>query len=233
MLPENAVDFHSDIAILFNEKYKNNLDFIERYKVWTTILNNLLTPNMRVIDAGCGSGIFSFYLASKGCAVLGIDGAKNMINICKQISREQNFENIEFQEHNLPLTNFPDQWRNQDLILASSVLEYIEDIDKTLQNFKDLLRPDNGYLVLSMPNAQCWYRKLEKWFYFISNQPQYYSFVKHTKTLKEFETMLLKHGFKLQNYAYYGGNSLIFKILRTFLPTNLTTNLFVAVFESK
>lgn len=228
---KDAVDFHSDIATAFNNKYKTNPDFIERYEVWTNILNAIVKPNMKVVDIGCGSGVLSFFLASKGCSVIGIDGADNMIDICKKTREEKNIENVDFYQHYLPLENIPKEWQNRDIVMASSVLEYIEDIEGVLQNFKNLVRPDGGYLILSMPNAQCWYRILEKWSYRLFRRPQYYSYVRYTKTLKEFEKMLSKHNFKLKNHIYYGGNNTIFKILRSILPIHLTTNLFVAVFE--
>jgi 2-polyprenyl-3-methyl-5-hydroxy-6-metoxy-1,4-benzoquinol methylase len=52
-----------------------------------------------IIDIGCGNGLFSLVLAIKyNYHVIGIDGAQPMINLCKELARQNRVNNIEFIE---------------------------------------------------------------------------------------------------------------------------------------
>lgn len=47
----------------------------------TTILLNLLQPNsqQKILEVGCGTGHFTFKVAQRGCQLVGIDQASNML----------------------------------------------------------------------------------------------------------------------------------------------------------
>lgn len=62
--PKNAIDFHSETAVEFNEKYRQSPQFQQRYDVWTMLFEQYIKPEMTVLDAGCGSGIFSIRLVA-------------------------------------------------------------------------------------------------------------------------------------------------------------------------
>lgn len=48
------------------------------------ILNNYIKPGIHVLDLGCGSGFFSGYFISKGCAVYCLDYSENALQITKK-----------------------------------------------------------------------------------------------------------------------------------------------------
>jgi glycosyltransferase involved in cell wall biosynthesis len=155
--PKNAIDFHSETALEFHNRYELSSRFKHRFEVWTTIFDKYISSQMKVFDAGCGSGVFSIYLAQKDCVVTGIDGSAKMIELCKQQIYSDDLK-IEFHQNLLPLEN-AQYYGKQDIVLCSSVLEYIADYELVMKQFVQLLNP-KGLLIISMPNQNSWYRKI-------------------------------------------------------------------------
>ncbi len=227
--PKNAVDFHSDTAIEFDEKYEKSPQFQERYQVWTTLFEQYVKPNMRVLDAGCGSGIFSIYLALKKCIVVGIDGSEKMIELCEKYSQLKKLE-IPFRQAILPFKN-TDNFDKQDVILCSSVLEYVADYEVVIKQFKELLNP-NGILIISMPNKDSWYRKIEKYIFKFTGKPPYYQYIQHILTEKDFSKRLKSYGFQLQELIYYPNTSIFSRLLKLLGVKEKNTNtMFVGVYK--
>jgi glycosyltransferase involved in cell wall biosynthesis/ubiquinone/menaquinone biosynthesis C-methylase UbiE len=227
--PENAIDFHSDTAIEFDKKYDKSSQFQQRFEVWTTLFEQYIKPEMKVLDAGCGSGIFSIYLALKKCIVTGIDGSGKMIELCKRHSQAKNLE-ISFRQAILPFENI-DNFSKQDVILCSSVLEYIVDYEIVIQQFKKLLNP-KGILIISMPNKDSWYRKIEKHIFKLTGKPPYYQYIQHISTEKDFSKRLKYYGFELQKLTYYPNTTIFSRFLKVVGVNEKNTNsMFVGVYK--
>lgn len=224
-MPQTATTFHHHIAANFADKYRTHPAFHERYAVWTALLDEYIAPGQRVLDLGCGSGVFSFYLAQKGCVVTGLDGAENMVALCRAEQQKLGLNNLNFYCQNLPLEsqNLVDQ---QDAIISSSVLEYVDDLSAVLQNVSDLL-PPGGIFIASMPNRSSAYRWLERVVFRLTGRPAYYRFVRHVVTEAAFTQQVVAYGFRLKTTRYYAGN----RWLRAILPKRMSDNLFVSVFE--
>ncbi len=58
----------------------------------------LLGAGKSVLDVGCGAGVKSHYLASKGCQVTGIDLSESMIAIAKREVSEADFRVLDMRE---------------------------------------------------------------------------------------------------------------------------------------
>ncbi len=224
-MPQTATTFHHDIAADFADKYRTHPAFRERYAVWAALLDAHIQPGSRVADLGCGSGVFSFYLAKKGCRITGIDGAENMVALCRAQQQKLGLSNLNFYCQNLPLeSQIP--LGQQDAIISSSVLEYLDDLPGLLQNVSDLLAP-GGIFIASMPNLSSVYRQLERIVFRLTGRPAYYRFVRHVVTEAAFAKQLAAYGFRLKTTRYYAG----YPWLRVVLPERMGCNLFVAVFE--
>lgn len=224
-MPQTATTFHHHIAANFADKYRTHPAFRERYAVWTALLDECIPPGSRVADWGCGSGVFSFYMAQKGCSVTGIDGAENMVALCQAEQQKQGLDNLTFYCKNLPLDS---QFllNQQDAIISSSVLEYVDDLPSLLQNVRDRLTR-GGIFIASMPNQSSVYRQLERIVFRLTGRPAYYRFVRHVISEAAFAEQLATYGFRLKTTRYYAGN----RWLRTVLPERFSCNLFVSVFE--
>lgn len=111
-----------------------------------------------ILDAGCGKGDFTFYLAEKHqqAQVEGWDKADadlhelgQNILICEQIREISGLSNAAFYKKDLRELSSPERY---DLIISIHVLEHIQGNQEVLEKFFAALRP-GGQLHLQMPSV--------------------------------------------------------------------------------
>ena len=100
---------------------------------------SLLPPlaGLHVLDAGCGTGVYSELLLEQGAEVTALDASAEML----AYARTRIGERVIFHQANLeePLDFLqPDSF---DLVVAPLVLDYVADWDALFQEFWRLLRP--------------------------------------------------------------------------------------------
>ncbi len=113
-------------------------------------LRGLSFKNMvRVLDAGCGLGIYSLYLAKKSSCfyVIGIDIDEKHVKMCRRIQIKSGIANLQFFRDNILDCSFAVKF---DVIICIDVLEHIEQDIAALDNFFSLLK-EGGYFVLHVP----------------------------------------------------------------------------------
>ena len=109
--------------------------------------------NAKVLDFGCGSGVFSYILAHNGFEV-----TANDLNLRPQrlIGNIIKFpDGIKFIEGDILRNSLEDS--SFDYIIALDSLEHIADITEYIQLFKRLLKPD-GIIIVSGPTENIFYR---------------------------------------------------------------------------
>lgn len=226
MSHKNAIDFHNDRALEFDSRYGLSKAFKERFNIWTALFERYVTATDAVIDLGCGSGIFSNYLAQKGCVVTGIDGSEAMIALCRQ---KRTSPTAQFAVGTLPLktiTHFP----AQDVVVMSSILEYLSDMNGMLEQAGQLLKP-NGLLLVSIPNRRSLYRNVERQFFRLLARPAYFQYIRNTATETTFDRQLTEAGFTPVETGYFSGQDPISRVLKPFLAAPYVNNLLVGVFR--
>ncbi len=120
------------------------------YRAVIAALDRYLGTGMRVLDIGCGLGALSFYMASKGNQVVGIDISERAIQSCRASAQSLGladrtcFEAVDFIS-----ATFEGPFH---LILCSEVLEHLPDDYHALAKIHDLLSP-GGVVILSVPSA--------------------------------------------------------------------------------
>lgn len=116
----------------------------------------LLHPSIKILDAGCGTGIVTRILykimhEKKFPAEFhAFDLTQSMLDIFNQEIREQRLENIGLARADvLRLHSLPASWKEYDLIVSSALLEHIPEhqINGALSNLKELLSAE-GVLLL-------------------------------------------------------------------------------------
>ncbi len=224
----DAIDFHSEIAASFDAKYSSSKDFIERYNVWTHFLDKYLFASAFVLDVGCGSGVLSFYSARISCQVIGFDGSKDMIELCKTKQNNFNYDNIEFSVNSIP--HGLSQMKDFDIIISSSVLEYIKDFDITIEALFNSIS-NNGVLLLSLPNKQSIYRKVEYLFYAVFRRPKYLQHVHNVLTEKDAIKKFKAIGFEFIELEYFACNYKFSSIIRFFAGKRYSSNLIIYVLK--
>jgi tellurite methyltransferase len=91
------------------------------------ILRGNITPEMRVLDAGCGSGRNLVYLLREGCEVFGIDADAGAIAQVRRLaaSLQPELPRENFQASNVDQMPFPDDFA--DVVICSAVLHFARD----------------------------------------------------------------------------------------------------------
>lgn len=107
-----------------------------------------LLPNVegkKVLDAGCGPGVYSEWLIERGAEVVALDVSPKMVKLARQ--RLGLAADVREADLNKPLTFLDSSCF--DVVLSPLVLEYIEDWNNTLAEFYRVLRPA-GLLICSV-----------------------------------------------------------------------------------
>jgi 2-polyprenyl-3-methyl-5-hydroxy-6-metoxy-1,4-benzoquinol methylase len=227
----SVTDFYSETSSQFNHKYQTSATFIERFEVWTDLFKKYIKPSENVLDLGCGSGIFSQYLSQKGSTVLGIDGSEKMIDLCEK-ANTPTLSNLQYQLETLPFENAFLESHQFDVIISSSVIEYIKQDTLLLEQIHYLLKPQ-GIAIISFPNSNSIYRKIERFIFKITGKPAYYEFVKRLYDEELITQKLNLIGFEQEEIRYYPKRNIVLKTLNLFLPKQTTATLFVGVYRKK
>ena len=99
----------------------------------------------RVLDAGCGPGVYAEWLAGRGAEVVGVDVCPRMV----ELARQRLGSKVSVVEADLgrPLDFLPPA--SFDLVLSALALDYVRDWDAAFGEFFRVLR-EGGHLVFSV-----------------------------------------------------------------------------------
>ena len=180
------------------------------------IINNFPKKLKKVLDAGCGTGVYSFTLSNKAKEIYAIDISKKKIDYCRKINH---FDNINFEIGNLTKLRYKDN--SFDLIICSDVFEHIKDDEKA---FKELARTldYNGTAIITLPiNSKA--NKLN------------YKLYEHERagySLEDIKKWCKKYDLSILNHEYYSSKTSrwLFKIHNSFNNKIFTAALFYPFF---
>lgn len=229
---EKAVEgYFSTTSREFADLYRSRPEFRERYAVWTDFLDRYARGFKTALDLGCGSGIFSFYLGEKGLAVTGVDAADGMIALCESEKAARGTSRVNFVSAKIPVSGATILPGDVDLVISSSMLEYVADLGETLDFIRACVR-DSGIVIVSMPNPRAVFRRLERWSFAILGRPSYLAFARQTASPESLARMFAERGFSQVETRYYAHAPLLSRALRMLhFPAVFTENLFVSVFR--
>lgn len=112
--------------------------FLPIYKKTLEKLN--LTEDTLLLDAGCGSGLFSNMAIETGAQVIGIDAAPGLLEVARQRNPQNNF-----MEEDLEAMPFADQ--SFDVVTGFNSFQYAGNFENALLEAKRVLK-DKGRLVI-------------------------------------------------------------------------------------
>lgn len=107
------------------------------------VLKQISWKSKKVLEVGCGTGLFSFSVAKKGGNVLGIDYSFKAIELAKS---KYSHSNLNFQQ--IDVNQIKEKF---DVIVSNGTLEHMDDPLKTLKLFKRHLNP-KGHIIITSPN---------------------------------------------------------------------------------
>lgn len=189
------VAFHAELAADWEQRYRKR-SFRARQIVLAECLHGLDLAGSRWLDAGCGTGTLSRWLADRGCHVLGVDAASSMIELATQFAQKSpHADTLKFArvESIVPL---PVDNASMNGVLCSSVLEYVEHPRACLQEFARILKT-GGLLLASVPSRDSLVRRAQvachrlgarvgqDWLPFVRHSRHQYSVQEFTRLLSE------------------------------------------------
>ena len=110
---------------------------------------NLLDPKTgeKILDAGCGPGLYTLYMARNGTDMYGADLSREKIESAKRISRKLNID-INFSTISIKQLSYEDEMF--DKLVCSEVLEHVDDDMQAMRELTRVLK-SNGCFILSVP----------------------------------------------------------------------------------
>lgn len=196
----DAVSFHDSLAPRWEGGYQKEA-FLERLQVVSSLLPEG-RPGQRWLDAGCGTGTLSRWIArERSFSVVSIDASEKML---ANASPEKG---VEYSRGDVSKPGFPTA--SFDGILCSSVLEYIPSIEATLREFHRLLKPQ-GVLLASVPNSALSVRiplRLAYWLTWPLGRKRMFRFLDysvHSYSMTGFSNLLRLTGFSPERMAQFG-----------------------------
>lgn len=119
--------------------------------------SDYLRPNLKILDAGCGTGIVTRVLYDiarekgyEGITFHGFDITPAMLDIFREWIAKKRAKGISLEQADvLNLKNLPPNWKEYDLIVSSGMLEYLpkDKMRQALNNLRQLLKKDGRLLV--------------------------------------------------------------------------------------
>jgi len=105
-----------------------------------------------ILDAGCGRGDYTFYLARRfpDAQVYGVDIDEKRIARNRSMAAELGLDNVSFQVADLVTVRFPTKF---DIIISIDVLEHIPEQEKALRNLAGQLSSD-GRVFFHIPTVR-------------------------------------------------------------------------------
>ncbi len=181
-----------------NFLWESQMGYKKNAKLFRTILSSLLNKftivsipykkNGRILDVGCGSGALVEWLEQHQWDAYGVD-------ISPEACRTAQRHGLKVHLGELPQMAFPSKFF--DVVLMNQVLEHLFSPSEYLREVYRILK-DDGQLIISVPNIDCYESKLLKECWLDLDLPRHlYHFTPHTLKL-----MLDRGGFLLDKVSF-------------------------------
>jgi ubiquinone/menaquinone biosynthesis C-methylase UbiE len=178
---KQASSVYDKIAKPYAEEFSNPSEYLNEFL-------DLLPKNAKILDVGCGVGVDSGFVKSKGFEVIGLDLSKEMINIARQKFPQLDFRQQDIRELDFPSNSF-------DGIIASCSLIHIpkNDVPALVEKFFQILNK-NGSIYIALQGG-----KSEEIFIDEPFKPDEKLFL-NIISFEEIKNLLVKNGFSIMKH---------------------------------
>lgn len=119
-------------------------------KHWELFYTDEEVKNKHILDAGCGTGIFSLIFAEKGAIkVEGIDISEGSLETARSLKNKLRLQNVDFNEDNMLQLSFKDE--TFDITWAWGAVHHTIEPLKAIEELIRVLKP-GGSLLLAVYN---------------------------------------------------------------------------------
>lgn len=133
-----------------NHPKKRNAFVIARYKNCINLISKYSTKGpekIKVLDAGCGDGALSYFIAKKGFNVSGVDLSHEAIESGDRITKSKGLS-INFKQGSV--YEIPFKENTFDVVVSSEVIEHLEQVDLFLEELRRVVIP-GGIIIITTP----------------------------------------------------------------------------------
>jgi 2-polyprenyl-6-hydroxyphenyl methylase/3-demethylubiquinone-9 3-methyltransferase len=157
----SALEHFESTAGAYEAHAESRPEFEERFRVWDRAIDRALpagSAGATAIDLGCGPGHLTQRLVSRGLHTIAIDGSEAMLARTRERLEREGLPGADVRPYVLPLPvpAVDDLAGTAQLIVMSSVIEYVDDDHELLRQCRQLLTP-GGHLLASFPNRRSLY----------------------------------------------------------------------------
>jgi ubiquinone/menaquinone biosynthesis C-methylase UbiE len=115
-------------------------------KHWKIFYSAKEVQGKNVLDAGCGTGIFSIIFANNGAGhVTGIDISEGSLQTAKNLKEKFNLIHTEFQQQDMLALPFPDE--SFDIVWAWGTVHHTTDPFRAIEELIRVLKPSGSILL--------------------------------------------------------------------------------------
>lgn len=150
-------NFYSELEFpgRYTKQQMDSYDFCPS-NVYLKFIHQHLSDGIRVLDAGCGTGLISNLFATRfNSEFVAVDFADS-INYGRSYAQENNIQNVQWLQQDLVSYSAVEQF---DVVICQGVLHHIPDYKQALENLKNSLVP-GGVLLLGLYHP--WAKFLQK-----------------------------------------------------------------------
>lgn len=133
---DKNADRYSKSTISNQAAYEKKLEITQSY----------FTPDMDVLELGCGTGSTAIIHAPFVKHIRAVDISQKMLDIAQDKAEKENIANVTFDQAAIDTFTAPDQ--SYDIIMTHSVLHLLDDKEATIANIHKMLKP-GGYFISS------------------------------------------------------------------------------------
>lgn len=159
-------------------KFDGAIQSLREFSAWRRAkeIHGFFLKSGRVLDIGCGEGLFLRSMKSLGWDVTGCEIGEQ--------AAERAEHNVGVPIHRGDFESLPDLNAHWDVIMLWHVLEHLEHPERFLKKVAEALTPE-GLLVVAIPNADSWQAKIfgPDWFHL--DPPRHL----HSMTCRHLETI--------------------------------------------
>ena len=171
----------ADFEKQYHELEATHWWFVSRRTLFLSFLQRF-SAGSQVLDIGCSSGLMLQALQKRGFQATGVDISQEAIQLCHK-------KGLKASCMDAVALSFPDQ--SFDCVLASDVLEHIENDKAALAEWFRILKP-GGTLILGVPA-----------FMFLYSEHDVYNQHKRRYTLGQVQACLQDQGFSVMKLTYW------------------------------
>jgi len=131
---DKKADGYAKSPVSDEETYQRKLSETQKY----------FTPDMRVLEFGCGTGATAVHHAPHVLHIDAVDISENMLEIGRKRAGESNIENVTFTRGTL--TDFNADTASLDAVLGLNVIHLLPDRQSVLREVARILKPGGVFV---------------------------------------------------------------------------------------